>query len=450
MCIKAADGHVSFHSRFRWVFCQLDTLRQRLPHNIARVLSQLPESLDETYERVLKEIGKANRHHAYRLLQCLAVSIRPLRLEELAEILAFDFDNNGDGVPELKEDWRWEDQQEAVLSTCSSLITVVGGSSQSVVQFSHFSVKEFLTSDRLAASSAAVSNFYIISEPAHTVIAKTCLGTLLQSDDGVGPLAKYAARHWVDHAQFEKVSTRLEDGMRRLFDPAEPYFEDWLKLYDIDEGWKTFADRGGERHGSPLYYASMCGFYDLTADLIYEHPGQVNDKCGRSLSPLVAALHQRHFDVAELLCQHGADVGITSFGNRTLLHAASVDGSVDIAEWLLAHGADAMIQQDNGDTPLHLAARHGQLEFVWMLIALGIIVDVRNKAQRTSLHLASELGHVKIVRLLSQCGADMASHNNPLHLAPSIRSPQSAEILVEDAADSDVDDLREIPGTLTA
>jgi hypothetical protein len=48
--------------------------------------------LDETYERVLKEIVTANRHHAYHLLQCLTVASRPLRVEELAEILALDFD----------------------------------------------------------------------------------------------------------------------------------------------------------------------------------------------------------------------------------------------------------------------------------------------------------------------------------------------------------------------
>ncbi|KAH9173367.1 hypothetical protein EDB89DRAFT_1959442 [Lactarius sanguifluus] len=109
---------------FRWVFCQLETLRRCPPPNIPRILKELPASLDETYERVLKEIGTANQHHAYRLLQCLAVAIRPLRVEEIAELLALDFDG-AKGLPELREDWRWKDQQEAVLSTCSSLIAVI-------------------------------------------------------------------------------------------------------------------------------------------------------------------------------------------------------------------------------------------------------------------------------------------------------------------------------------
>ncbi|KAH9173157.1 hypothetical protein EDB89DRAFT_1905449 [Lactarius sanguifluus] len=177
---ERADG------MFRWVFCQLETLRHCLPQNIPRALKELPASLDETYERVLKEIVTANRHHAYRLLQCLTVASRPLRVEELAEILALDFDGAKEGIPELKEDWRWNDQQEAVLSTCSSLISVVDNGRHRVVQFSHFSVKEFLTSERLAASNTDASDFHIRLEPAHTVIVGACMGILLQSVNGTG------------------------------------------------------------------------------------------------------------------------------------------------------------------------------------------------------------------------------------------------------------------------
>jgi hypothetical protein len=46
---------------------------------------------------------------------------------------------------------------------------------------------------------------------------------------------QYAAQHWVDHAQFENVSLRVEDGMRRLFDPSKPYFAGWLKSHNMDK-----------------------------------------------------------------------------------------------------------------------------------------------------------------------------------------------------------------------
>ena len=108
--------------RFRWVFCQLDALQHCIPPNLRQYLNELPETLDETYDRILKGINKAQRDNAHRLLQCLTVAVRPLLVEELAELLAFDFRaSNEGGIPTIKEDWRWDDQEEAVLSTCSSL-----------------------------------------------------------------------------------------------------------------------------------------------------------------------------------------------------------------------------------------------------------------------------------------------------------------------------------------
>ena len=374
----------------------------------------------------------ANRRQAYHLLQCLTVASRPLRVEELAEILALDFDEAKGGIPELKEDWRWRDQQEAVLSTCSSLITVVDSGRHRVVQFSHFSVKEFLTSDRLAASVADGSYFHILPEPAHTLITKACLGILLRSDKDVGgadttsnsPLANYAAEHWMDHAQFGEVSIIVEDGMRRLFDLAKPHFAAWLRLCDLDRHWDSFVRQEWRMpmpRRSPLYHASLCGFRDLATHLIEKHPRHLNARVGRNRSPLVAALRNKHFHVAELLYQRGAKLNIRGAKNFTPLLAASVDGSIDIAQWLLVHGGNANLRNDNDETPLHYAVKNGQIELVRMLLRHGIIVNAKNKDKRTPLHLASEQGQDEIAQLLLRHGADFTMqdlrHSTPLHLA---------------------------------
>ncbi|KAH9012823.1 hypothetical protein EDB83DRAFT_2185507, partial [Lactarius deliciosus] len=167
---EKADG------MFRWVFCQLEVLRHCFPTNLRRILEELPKSLDETYKRILTEINNANREHAWRLLQCLAVASRPLRVEELAEVLAFDL--SAGGIPKLISGWRWEDKEEAVLSACSSLVSVIVDNGSRIVQFSHFSVKEFLISDRLASCIEDVSRFHIPIEPSHMVLAQACLGVL--------------------------------------------------------------------------------------------------------------------------------------------------------------------------------------------------------------------------------------------------------------------------------
>src|SRR5882757_2282670 len=92
--------------RFRWVVCQIDRLRRSFPASIRSVLGDLPKSLDETYGRTLLGIDEEKREYAQRLFRCLMVSIRPLHVEELAEIFAIRFDNPV--LPTFNSGWRPE------------------------------------------------------------------------------------------------------------------------------------------------------------------------------------------------------------------------------------------------------------------------------------------------------------------------------------------------------
>jgi hypothetical protein len=271
------------------VFCQLEILRHCFPPSVRRILDELPESLDETYERILREIRKPNQGHAHRLLQCLVVAVRPLRVEELAEVLAFDF--NAEGMPKLNPGWRWEDQEEAVTSACSSLVMIVKDGDSRVVQFSHFSVKEFLAAHRLAEPIRDVSCYHIQLKAAHTVLAQACLGVLLRLDDRVDrdsiknfPLARYAAQYWPTHARVENVSSHIKDGMERLFDAEKPHFATWLWIYNGDRGRSMSTMSPEEPETVPLYYAAGLGFRDLAERFIVEHPEHVNAR----------ARHTRH------------------------------------------------------------------------------------------------------------------------------------------------------------
>ena len=425
-------------------------LQHCFPQSIRRTLDELPNSLDETYGRVLKEIGLVNRVHAHHLLQCLTVAIRPLRVDELAEILALDFDVAEGMTPRLNADWRWKDRQRAVLSACSSLIMLVNDGDSRVIQFSHFSVKEFLTSDCLSTSTGGVSHFHITPEPAHMTLAQACLATLLQLDgsstnhhvEDSFPLARYASQHWVEHAQFGMVSSRIEDGMRRLFDPDQPYLVSWLKLHDVDHVWFAFGKEDADL-GSSLYYASLCGFRDLAARIIVDHPEQVNARGGRNHSPLVAALYKGHFNVADLLHQHDGAIDVRGYYHRTPLIAASRDGLVDVARWLLDHGADTDLRNDRHSNSILIGINRGLRAVVRMLpVEYGDSVTWQRGS--TSLHCASIFGHVEIMRLLLEHGADVRAqnedHSTPLHDAMEAsfyRRPIAVRLLL--AHDVDID-----------
>jgi ankyrin repeat protein len=456
--------------RFRWVYCQLERLRHCLPPSVRDILDDLPDTLDETYERVLKDFNKANEKHAIRLLHCLTVAIRPLRVEELAEVLAVDFNaaQRGD-IPKLNASWRWADQHQAVLSTCSSLIMIVDDEDSQVVQFSHFSVKEYLTSDRLANASRDVSCYHILPESAHTILAQACLGVLLRLDDHVDegnvgdiPLATYAARYWIDHARFKDVSSRVQDAVEVFFDADKPHHAACLRLHPIPEGhdWDLYTDDGMSR-GAPLYYASFYGFYDLAKHLAVKHPEHVNARVGWLVSPLGAALYREHFEVAELLHEHGADVNVRGNREWMLLHLASQNGSVYTARWLLNHGADANAQMDDGWTSLHHATFFNHLEIVRMLLEHNADIHAQNDAGEVPLHLAAcnddPYFQIDILRLLLDEGADVNATDNegstPLHHSsfrregrglgsPNKGTVEGTRLLLEHGANIDAENNR--------
>ena len=444
--------------RFRWVFCQLEALQHCIPPNLRQYLNELPDTLDETYDRILKGINKSQKDNAHRLLQCLTVAVRPLLVEELAELLAFDFQaSKSGGIPTLKEDWRWDDEEEAVLSTCSSLITIIPRGDSRVVQFSHFSVKEYLTSPRLARSpDGEVSRFRIDLEPAHTIMAQACLATLLRLHEnagdanvGVSPLVNYAAEHWVDHAQFNKVSSRVRNGMDDLFDSSKPHFAAWLQVHDIDGDWEDFSLRSRNGVGSPLYFAAFCGFYDLSERLIIKHPEQVNAREGRNLFPLPAALYKRHLHVANLLYRHGAVVDVQGVYENTSLHAASHSGQVDIIRWLLDHGAVVDARSRSHFTPLFNAANAMHFEAVRVLLEHNADINAQNVSGKSPLYwILSDCGatgkSVDMVRLLLEHGADpniyKNDHRTPLHEASSRGTLEVARLLLSHGAKVDEKD----------
>ncbi|KAI9440591.1 hypothetical protein H4582DRAFT_1811634, partial [Lactarius indigo] len=405
---------------FRWVFCQLEALRHCLAPSLRHALEELPKSLDETYERILKEINKANQRHAHRLLQCLAVADRPLRVEELAEVLAVDF--NVGGVPKFNAAWRWEDQEEVVLSACSSLVSVITDNGSRVVQFSHFSVKEFLTSDRLASSTGEISYFHIPLEPAHTIFAQACLGVLHHMDDHTGghgiesiPLVQYAAKHWVKHVLFENVESRIQDALDYFFDMDKPHFSAWVKLHNIDKfPWPITSewDDSALNTATPLYYAARCGIHGLVGRLVDKSPELVNARGGRCGTALHASLVDGHTKVAQLLFAHGADINSRGTWRWVPLHVASAFGHLDAVKWLLDHGADVNDQQAKGWTPLLLAAANGHFAVAQILLEHKAEVDVRNVEGSTSLHEASEGGYPDVVRLLLDHNVDVGRCDN--------------------------------------
>jgi hypothetical protein len=115
------------------------------------VLSALPETLDDTYERILSAIdANGQLEDAVRILQWLCFTQQPHPLKALVEVLATDVDGNGSFLIEE----RLPDPFD-IITICSSLITIKEGGEPGsqrlespIIQLAHLSVQEYLLSSR--------------------------------------------------------------------------------------------------------------------------------------------------------------------------------------------------------------------------------------------------------------------------------------------------------------
>ena len=448
--------------RFRWVYCQVVYLCGCLPGRIRQALAELPETLDETYERTLREIKEVNWDFAHRLLQCVAVAIRPLSVEELADFLAFDF--KARPIPRFHEEWRLEDPIEAVLSTCPSLLVIVNETEEEsffqrhslkVIQFSHYSVKEYLTSIRLAeASDNSPRRFHISMTSAHNLAARACLGILLHLDQNVTddslknfPLTQYAAENWPNHARSEGVSQNVEDGMKLLFDPGKPHLAIWVWIHNPESPLMAFFRNNtlSPMAGTALHYAALCGFLTIVKFLVVGHSQEVYARgFSHGLTSLHLASREGHVEVARFLVGCGADARAQDNNWSTPLHLASEKGHLEVVRFLIERGADARALDNDGTTPLHLASGWGHLEVARFLVECGADAKAEDNNGRTPLSLASLQGDVGVATFLVEHGVDVTAPDNhgstPLHLAAESGQVGVARILVDRDANATAKD----------
>ncbi|KAN0109335.1 Ankyrin repeat-containing domain protein [Russula decolorans] len=437
---------------FQLVACQMDAVLRCYSNDIQAALDDVPMDLNKAYERKLRNIDTQKRKYAKRLFQCLFVSIRPLRVEEL---FAVQFDATSprsfnEASPPPNAEW-------AVLSACSCLITTASQGESQVVHFTHSTVKNFLTSEWLKNAEEHLSFYHILPEPAHTTLAHASLSVLVQLDDKIDrdtigrvPLAPYAARHWVHHALYRNVSTHVKELMERLFDPTDSHFAAWVWLYDIDRYWtepmSTIHPTPPE--AEPLYYASLCGFRGLAEYLITTHSPDMNSLGGSHATPLQAASVKGHLEVASLLLENGAYPDYRGYLGQTPLHLVSQGGqlvvgqsSLEIVRLLIKSGAYVDARDRGGQTPLHTAARHGFWGIAELLLDSGATLDVWNDSRGTPLNVACQMGKLDVSRFLIDRGSNINSRDKfgwtPLHSALGYGHIDVARLLVK--CDPDVD-----------
>jgi len=312
--------------RFRWAACQLDSLRSCLNvHGLRKRLASLPKDLDETYARILSNIDEDYRRDALKILQWLTYSARPLRLEEVAEVITIDVEES----PRFDPEKRYPEPRD-VWTICSSLIsledealedayegngpvlrfppstacdgTACNGnpknSTRVIVRLAHFSVKEYLISPSIR--NGRVKDYSIQEVDTNTLIAKSSLAYLLQFDEPGSlttrsvleyPLANYAAECWTKHARIAEGGSNLALllSIELLLTKGHGLLN-WIRLYDLERPWKGLDIRRGLNNICPPLYYALYARLIRSVKSILDKGADVNAQGGEYGNALQAAL----------------------------------------------------------------------------------------------------------------------------------------------------------------
>jgi ankyrin repeat protein len=197
-----------------------------------------------------------------------------------------------------------------------------------------------------------------------------------------------------------------------------------------------------------LHLAAEYGYFDI-AQVLLEHKAEVgiNDKIFK-WSPLVYAVQSASWKIAESLLKARAvssDIkkvfNVRSADRRgiTLLHFVSYISDIDVIHFLVKKGADVNAVDEDGRTPLHVAAEQGKLEIVKYLVENGADFSVADKDGNTPLHVAAKQGTLEIAIYLVEKGADFSvadkDGNTPVHVAAKQGNLEIVKYLVKKGAD---------------
>ena len=398
-------------------------LLEDCPHleDAQNFIQNLPKTIPGLYDRLLTSIPGARKLEARQALQWMAVSERPLYLEEIAEAAMFELPRSS--IPVLRLSNSFE-----IAKICAGLVSLVPTLEHEPYRkkmiFIDHSLKEYLISGNIGSPEAA---FFAIPElEAQKLISYVSLGYLLSAMEDAPlsvmeranfPLLKYVLENWYKHMKavqrFAPVPETTLDRAVKLLDaiyarrgnseldrPMSKGPEGPEALYLDDSNFPP-----------PLYYASRLGLVDVVQQLLLrgdEH----QDNGGYLGTPLQAAAYGGHWPVIQTLVEKDVDVNTVSGFYGTALQAASYNGQYDASGVLLTCGADVNSLSGHYGTPLQAAAYGGHAELMDLLCLCRANINTKGGFYGSALVAAIQGGHEDVVIMLIKNGASVNADGN--------------------------------------
>lgn len=388
---------------------------------------------------MLQSIDEDFQPQVIASLKWLACSTRPLTISMFAEVFVLP-STPDDGFEDITQLFSPMD----VLKYFPGLIVIDNGAAQEIhehllVRLSHFSIKEYLTSDRLLQSRA--SSFAFTESDAHMHIGRLCLvyhlhrssmNGILDFDqpDNVykGKVENYASQNWARHLEMIPHTSWPPDVSRNAV----------LSLSSRSQSLFIMVSKYSLHLGlirRPHCYTALRGFHQLTKLLISRGDGVNMHLTQMDLDEGLGYATRNHKkSIAKLFLENGAQI-------RDCLEEVSYQGDAAFVGLFLDHGTKTNALTGKLESAVQAALWSGHLDVLKLLLSRG--GDVNSpfiKARYVpTFSASSELHVVDCLRFLFDNGAgvDMSADKSlteALYVAISCEYEEVSRLLLDRGA----------------
>ena len=338
-------------------------------------LKELPPDLDQTYDNILLSVQPGDQELLRKALQFVVFSARPMHVREVAEAVIVE-----SGTSQIDEDDRLQ-RPEDLLDIGKSLFIQdhTRHPTKQFLELSHYSVKEYLLSERIKKGQAAV---FAIDKTQAELENATCLLTYLGLD-----VFEEAWR--VFDAETTESADRQEVCLDAEFltQQHEQRVKEFpLLLYAAQTCFSHHCSSEAVQHAvAPLirksFSLSRSGrFRNMTYTCVY-NPLDLMASYGRlyRYSLIAIAARWNLSVVVQDLLAAGIPVDYLPFRpkqiephpeGQTALYRAADFGHKNLCKILIDAGASVQ-GTTNDDCPLSAAARSGNAEIVRLMLEAG-------------------------------------------------------------------------------
>ncbi|KAH0271012.1 Pfs, NACHT and ankyrin domain protein, partial [Aureobasidium melanogenum] len=246
----------------------------------------------------------------------------PLRIEELVDAIAVQ----PDARPSFDPNNRMPEPRD-ILRICSSLVVCIqrpykyrevefisadnnnqdGEMGVAELQLAHFSVKEYLVSDRI---TSPFSNC-LADGTTRASLATLCLAYFSDLDHSLSPdklqarfaFSQYCARYWTGYAKVvDGDDERLQVRILEFLSDRENGYLTCYNLYDPEQPWSSDNTERKTDKPACLYYTSLIGLVTSVGALL-DKGADVNAQGGDNGNALQAASYEGHDEIVQMLSE---------------------------------------------------------------------------------------------------------------------------------------------------